>query len=129
MKAEELMIGDLVIHGFGGIGKITEIDSKTVVIKDDGFDIGDGMNEVSFAINELKPIPLTDEILVKSGFRKQNNSSGVIKLDTYWLGEEFGFRIHSFETDYYQFGLAKIKYVHQLQHALRLCGINKEIKL
>lgn len=35
MKAEELMIGDLVMHGFGGIGKITEIDSKTVVIKAD----------------------------------------------------------------------------------------------
>ena len=129
MDAKDLMIGDLVIHGFGGIGKITEIDSKTVVIKDDGFDIGDGMNEVSFALNELTPIPLTDEILVKSGFRKQNNSSGVIKLDTYWLGEEFGFRIHSLETDYYQFGLAKIRYVHELQHALRLCGIDKDIEI
>ena len=56
--------------------------------------------------NEIDPIPLTDEILVKNGFRKQNNSSGVISLDTYWLGEDIGFRIHSLETDYYQFGLA-----------------------
>lgn len=130
MKATELMIGDLVIHGFGGIGKITEIDSKTVVIKDDGFDIGDGMNEVSFALNELTPIPLTPEILEKNGFELQRDKSELGTLDTYWLGSELGaFRIHRLNNGDYQFGLAKISNVHELQHALRLCGINKEIEI
>lgn len=130
MDAKELMIGDLVIHGFGGIGKITEIDSKTVVIKDDGFDTGDGMNEVSFALNELTPIPLTPEILEKNGFRLQSDRSELGKLDTYWFGNELGaFRIHRLNNGDYQFGLVKIKNVHELQHALRLCGIEKEIKI
>lgn len=130
MKPEEIMIGDLVIHGFGGIGKITEIDSKTVVIKDDGFDTGDGMNEVSFALNELKPIPLTAEILAKNGFSLQCDNTELFKLDTYWLGCELGtFRIHNLNKDWWQFGLAKIRNVHELQHALRLCGIDREIEI
>ena len=130
MKPEELMIGDLVMHGFGGIGKITEIDSKTVVIKDDGFDTGDGMNEVSFALNEITPISLTDEIL------KKNFPS---TTDWYFIGtDKFCFRIdkHKDKWDLY-FGRdgkgtnlqIKISYVHELQHVMRLCGIDKEIEI
>jgi hypothetical protein len=78
----------------------------------------------------LSPITLTAGVLEKNGFRKENYIEVVGGLDTYYLGEEIGsFRIHRLQKGYYQFGLAKIKYVHQLQHALRLCGINKEIEL
>ena len=139
MKPKELMIGDWVNFLIDIEGGNTDYDPKVAqyqpmkIVSLSSWHNNDGEVEsaegVINDIDQVKPIPLTDEILVKSGFRKQNNSSGVIKLDTYWLGEEFGFRIHSFETDYYQFGLAKIRYVHELQHALRLCGINKEIKL
>lgn len=135
MKATELMVGDLVIHGFGGIGKITEIDSKTVVIKDDGFDTGDGMNEVSFALNELTPIPLTPEILEQNGFVKQ-------AYDGWLISEENGRGLIEYRTDCFD-GLlrinynkkpfsklmVKVKYIHELQHALRLCGIDKEITI
>lgn len=130
MKATDLMLGDLVIHGFGGAGRITEICQNSVVIKADSFDVGDGMNEVSFAINELKPIPLTDEILKMNGFSLQSDNTEIFKLDTYWLGCELGaFRIHNLNKDWWQFGLAKIRNVHELQHAMRLCGIEKEIKV
>lgn len=125
MDAKELMIGDWVLYKDEPI-MVWEIDEYYDRINTEP----DGYNAIRcIEVSEIKPIPLTPEILEKNGFRKQNNSSGVTKLDTYWLGEELGFRIHSFETGYYQFGLAKIRYVHELQHALRLCGIDKEIEI
>lgn len=115
------------------LGDIVQVNGEVFkVISISYFDIGISDNKKDFYhehIDNLEPIPLTPEILEKNEFRKQNNSSGVIRLDTYWLGEEIGFRLHSLGTDYYQFGLAKIRYVHELQHALRLCGIDKEIEI
>lgn len=83
---------------------------------------------------ELYPLPLTAEILDKNGF-SQDPLNGHI----------FIFHEKSGEVRYYEYGpkyygltidnqLAtiqdlKIKYVHELQHALRLCRIEKEIKL
>ena len=131
MIREELMIGDWVYdkHYNGDIEPIkiyniygTEVNCKT---ERNRFDVDEIVSGTY--MSDLQPIPLTPEILEKNGFRKQNNSSGVIRLDTYWLGEEIGFRLHSFGADYYQFGLAKIRYVHELQHALKLCGIDKPI--
>lgn len=136
MDAKDLMIGDLVIHGFGGIGKITEIDSKTVVIKDDGFDTGDGMNEVSFAINELTPIPITPEILEKNGFDMSDKE--VMQYHFEEDGEKYHFSLRQmYDKDgkphgysFYSFNvLTLLDYVHQLQHALKLCEINKEIEI
>ena len=125
MKANELMIDDWVLHN-NKPKRVDVIWGKAVSLNDPtqvwGSIYTDKFNE-----EEIEPIPLTPEILEKNGFRKQNNSSGVIRLDTYWLGEEIGFHLHSFGTDYYQFGLAKIRYVHELQHALKLCGIDKPI--
>lgn len=78
----------------------------------------------------LNPIHLTPEILEKNGFELQRDKSELGTLDTYWLGSELGaFRIHKLNNGDYQFGLAKIRNVHELQHALRLCAISKEIEL
>ena len=75
-------------------------------------------------LSECKPIPLTPEILEKNGFVKEsrenhgNNLQYCILTDGLWIdisGENF------FE--------GKLEYVHQLQHALRLCEIEKEIVL
>lgn len=78
----------------------------------------------------LNPIPLTPEILKKNGFELQRDKSELGTLDTYWFGSELGaFRIHRLNNGDYQFGLAKIRNVHELQHAMRLCGIEKEIEI
>lgn len=81
--------------------------------------------------DELEPIPLTPKILEKNGF-SQDPLNGHI----------FVFQEKSGEVIYYEcgpkYGLTidnqlatiqdlKINYVHQLQNALRLCGIEKEI--
>lgn len=49
---DKLSLGDKVKHPFGGIGVVTEKDSDTYTVKDNGFDQGDGMCEVSFCWNE-----------------------------------------------------------------------------
>jgi hypothetical protein len=49
---EKLKVGDKVLHAFGSIGIVTEKDECGYVVKDKGFDAGDGMDEVSFAWNE-----------------------------------------------------------------------------
>lgn len=49
---DRLKVGDKVIHAFGGIGIVTEKYEGGYVVKDKGFDAGDGLDEVSFAWNE-----------------------------------------------------------------------------
>ena len=120
MKATELMVGDWVLDG----KKPAQI---TGIMCDDLFET---TLSPSVGGECISPIPLTPEILEKNGFRKGSYIEVVGGLDTYYLGEEIGsFRIHRLQKGYYQFGLAKINFVHQLQHALRLCGINKEVEI
>ena len=140
MKAEELMIGDYIKHGFGGIGKVTELSKGIVTVYDKGLDDGEGNCEVNFAENEIQPIPLTPEILEKNGF--------VIKKKWAQIGNfgdsplimwhfEDNATLHDFkhELEIHQNDTGKVhitipcEYVHELQHALRLCSIDKEIVL
>lgn len=124
MKPEELQLGDIVTTTPSGMPiKVVAIHRKKVAYHA----CTDRFSWVRIGL--LQPIPLTPEILKKNGFNLSRDKSGIGILDTYWLGEGIGFRLHNFETDYYQFGLAKIRYVHQLQHALRLCGISKNIEI
>ena len=135
MKANELMIGDLVNLSPGKANipnyvMIHAIDYDNHVSKDNVFDIvflSTGLVQYNYSIRSLKPIPLTPEILEKNGFvacqfwheYKDGNitiqaciPSIRMKNDPCELVIEGG-----------------IHYVHQLQHALRLCGIEKEITI
>lgn len=90
-------------------------------------------------VDYLDPIPLTAEILEKNEF--EMGSSG-----NYWFSDEDeGLEITFFPkgknytngaydfVDIYKGCLSIIElpvgFVHELQHALRLCGIDKEIEL
>lgn len=93
------------------------------------------------AMHAVEPIPLTAEILEKNGFIK---SYGVSDTPPYDKDEE-GNMYYSFKGEhkfwgwwqpdntYYipanAMGDIVIKYLHQLQHALKLAGINKEITI
>lgn len=125
MDAKDLMIGDIVsVTPSSMLIRIAAIHRKKVAYHACN-------NSFSWVrVGLLQPIPLTPEILENNGFRKESYIEVVGGLDTYYLGEEIGsFRIHRLQKGYYQFGLAKINFVHQLQHALRLCGVRKEIEL
>ena len=88
--------------------------------------------------DDISPIPLTAEILEKNGFeeddyfrytfyfdnrRVRSSSIEVVPQDENW--SEIEMTIRSGRTDI----TSVVEYVHELQHALRFCGIDKEIKL
>ena len=134
IKAEELMIGDWVLDGT----KYAQVTSITC----DGI-IETTVNKKS-NIELLEPIPITHEILEKNGFRLKEESDLHKK---YIAGDELCIIVFYFykETIYgvstllkcergFAGGLDQIHkcnllYVHQLQHALKLCGITKNIEL
>lgn len=142
MKANELMIGDWVKHGFGYIGKVTELSNGIVTVYDKGLDDGEGNCEVNFAENEIQPISLTPEILEKNGFGYVENDvnayTGEI-LSHFYLGEEgycanMDIHIGTYNEGIFWFNspmaeLHRIRYVHELQHILWLAGVEKEIEL
>lgn len=136
MKINELMIGDLVIVKTPveeKATKVAEIYANGIIAEDGG----------SYLNDEISPIPLTPEILTKNGFRDISNhtlkgaetycltmgDSCEIKI-TYKLGDYLAYDYYD-DRWYRQFetSLCYRWCVHNLQHALRLCGIEKEITL
>jgi hypothetical protein len=128
----DLMIGDFVQVN-GEVFKVISISY---------FDIGISDSKEDFYhehIDNIKPIPLNIEILEKNGFVKYNEVSDTPPYDQ----DEEGNMYYSFKGEHKFWGWwqpnnvyyipinamldLEIKYVHQLQHAMRLCGINKEI--
>ena len=130
MEATELMIGDWVI-----CGNITQEQVQVVDIC--------ATRDIVFLkffseprlekISNIKPIPLTPEILEKNGFEKQGFPGWQIYTKEYlilWRNDYPNvLHIDSFSSDYGSFDRFNVDYVHQLQHALKLCGITKEIVL
>lgn len=126
MKANELMIGDWVtvrrpsnrrekVRVKSVIGNGT-IEAKTK----------DGL--VVFGELAVEPIPLTVEILEKNGFER---SKVFVEWkyeddDVYMIYKPFPYLKIQMEECNIAF---PCEYVHELQHALRLCGIEIEIKL
>lgn len=91
----------------------------------------------------VKPIPLTVEILERNGFYPDSETSSIRHsgCTVYTMYEDNGDSVVSIDFKDGRFGLTEvygcngvmtrkyIKYVHELQHALRLCGFKKEIEL
>ncbi len=137
MKANELMLGDWVygLYPNGSIYnrpfRISAVDTypsnKSPRIVTAG---GYGFQE-----ERLAPIPLTPEILEKNGWKHKyygiyrQTIGETITIDIFPEGcsveDERGSQCY-YRLRYH---LPALKYVHELQHALRLCGIEKEIKL
>lgn len=140
MKANELMIGDYIMTPLQKgtvIGKIEEIDTS--------FDAPDvchitcdvGGCRAGFMLDDnrgVKPIPITEELLLKSGFeRKQGNG-----YTSYEINPHDG---HIIRVDFYDSGievfiryicgnchLRSIKYFHELQNIVRVIT-NKELTI
>lgn len=133
MVAEDLMVGDWVCvrsndkedtHNF----KIKSIISEGVY----------GPSFVGFD-EDLEFIPLTPEILKKNGFKEDFETKGIYwrpdcrkfcivkELDTWY----FAFRVLGETVDKSSgyICISECNYVHKLQHALKLCGIDKKIVL
>jgi len=141
----------VIVHGIDADNRFTEkglVGSATCVAVDDE-------DRMSWGIwtEFLEPIPLTAEILEKNGFIKDSGEDERVCV-RYHLVVPTGFERKSFtiQVNLYKepicgvstlvkcwggvpphnggindIHLCSANYVHQLQHALRLCGIEKEI--
>lgn len=119
MKAAELQIGDWVLAK-SPIGlkleRVHVIYTKGIVTES-----GD-----PYLMDEIEPIPLTLEILDKNGFKNMGFFGKCEVGDWILLCDTRNVAIfHNEHTDID----IPIVYVHELQHALRMCRIDKEIVL
>ena len=143
MEANELMIGDWIEftskYGYG-TGRIAAIEPREGSVEPTTFSVikykKDGtLFYVGVSKTCVRPIPLTPEILDKNGLKHDTAEDAYafryIKDDISVLecyanaGSRYRCIIAYGETR-----LRKtICFVHELQHAIRLCGIEKEIEL
>lgn len=128
MKPEELMLGDWVFVG----NKPYKVASLSCM---ENPELESDKYIFHCLKDEIAPIPLTPEILEKNGWTKHT--------DYCWLiSENNGRRLIEYRTDYldgllrisyaeepFSKLMIKVKYVHELQHALRLCNIEKNIEI
>jgi len=148
MKANELMVGDWVCYNAPNkyYTKVEEIrcKDKGEIYYIRGYrDSEDPSSERlvfgDFNMDILHPIPLTPEILEKNGFVKASMVSDTPSYDKdeegnmhFSLNEKFwGWwqPNNTFLIPANGLGWIELKYVHELQHALRLGNIEKEIVL
>ena len=129
MKANELMIGNWIEpHQC----RIPTVYARVEGIYPNGITIDKA--ERVFSFDEIHPIPLTPEILEKNGFKKDEKLE-----EMYYWNWGIGNNCVSYDKEtgivriFHVFGhlvfVLPLSYVHELQHALRLCGIEKEIEL
>ena len=143
MKAKDLMIGDWVQCTDPKPFMITDIETEWGT----PYFCVTGTDCLAVDGGDLQPIPLTAEILKENGFEEMMNESevsaarfgrkpeptgvwqyGFGQFDSVaYVPEQSFLRIKFMEGC--QADIANIKYVHELQHALRLCGVEKEIIL
>ena len=148
MKANELMIGDWVT--FKDCQHENPMPIKIIAIgfqADEEDDClvqidGDKACDIIEINDEIVGIPLTAEILEKNGFEKRNryqweyrdgyckiviDIAPQIEID----GEILGTPPINVKIEGALFELNRTDdwYIHELQHALRLCGIEKEITI
>jgi hypothetical protein len=134
MKAEDLMIGDLVLYNetHQQILEISGIDDEVYLETDE-----------LVHQSEIQPIPLTPEVLEKNGFlaNKHVYPYPYYKYEVKEIKVKVGFAFPQgnrtsykepwvcVDTECVYIEHLPCMFVHQLQHVLRLCGIEKEIEL
>lgn len=139
MKAKQLMLGNYVLYN-GLAVRVRNIhdnvfldggDESVEVVYDDGV-------VVLVDPCSLEPIPLTPEILEKNGFDGVYSSNyKIFKEEGYstlyislWKGRLSIYKTPDIRQRHAATRLSMdCKYVHELQNALSLCGIEYEVKL
>ena len=143
MQAKDLMIGDWVnYHDDDKIvpKQVSEITNYKQL------QLHDKSNWIIVGEKYCEPIPLTAEILEKNGFvHRQSVTWGDIFTYTYAIIQKdkvlqyeqyFNLSPHPYDGSGFYWipemsavSALLVVYVHELQHLLRLCGIDKEINL
>ena len=120
MKCKELMVGDFCRSGHGLPMQITNVGDDYAYATFEGNE-GDPW-EFDDKDEQPQPIPLTTEILEKNGWER----NGIfmekrIDKNTHLRWADICGSVLC-QGNYY---MCDCKYVHTLQHALRLCGLDE----
>lgn len=130
-KIEQLSVGDWVAY------KGNPVNIWVLGVTPYGFAMEvlshDQTRKFTIRLEDAEPIPLTPEILEKNGFRK-NGEYNEWNIGE-WNERPFigisldrqSMRVKHLGSDI--FVENKVVCVHQLQHALRLAGVEKEIEI
>ena len=115
METKELMIGDLVCLK-DDIKCELPLKIDGIITNDISLD-GDGFLGGTEGL--IRPIPITPEILEKNGWW--------FNTEDMWYHDEVNFCIEKWNGKFqcYDINQIKLDSVHQLQHALRLCGLDE----
>jgi hypothetical protein len=152
MKANELMIGDWVFAvdcARPNAYRVTKVNAQP---ENGEYPIhidrpADGLPYTFLDFDQVAPIPLTGEILERNGFGKVLDEYGMERYRYFNNAGDCYIKISLYDrgardwiveiVNYDKFNDNKIDYknrsvflkVHELQHALKLCGIDKDIVL
>ena len=151
MKTQDLMIGDYIQDLAGDLCQVIVIDRQVAQVETlTGVHQGD----TTRYLHEAEGVPLTIEILEKNGFHLMHGFGYSERYPTYGWGDKDGDKYISVDVRFYDdepnggvqhlvkinrdsmkddgvdsIHSCDIDYVHELQHALKLCGIKKDIQL
>lgn len=138
MNCEDLTIGDYVKHN--GVIKIVDAVYLYSVSVHDPSEEWSISEAKTYPVDDIEPIELTKDILVKNGFERCDYNNKYFIIDDAidlitpkwrggteyyacaWYQDEFDDLVQHIE-------ICKCAYVHQLQHLLRLCGGEKELTI
>ena len=137
MKATELKIGDWVAFADVPV-KVKEVKQDGVCIDLSCFDNGKG-EQGNVEFEDLSPIPLTEDVLEKSGWRKSEYMSVRGRATLYRLGsatDKYRTVVCFYAQDIFlemwqehNIVRKEIKYVHQLQHLLWALGMDDDLRI
>lgn len=119
MRADELMIGDWVLDTFGNPIQVKELLEDGINGEWDDAEC-DGVEAV---YDDIKPIPIDEDILEKNGWVGAGENMFVkqpyriTKADKVW-GVAYGLAY-----------VAEIRYVHELQNIMRITGYQGGFKI
>lgn len=126
LTIKDLMIGDWVYNTHNRQNeRVQEIGSGLVMLD---------YNDL-YEYDEIEPVPITPEILEKNGFEKIEakyyryflEEKDYYESVSVYFDEEANVQVRVLDGSEFK---GRIKYIHELQQAMRLCGIKgKEIEL
>ncbi len=140
MNAEDLMIHDLIFSKGKEIHTVLGLDED----ENSRWWYYSKEHQSWCAVDEAIPIPLTEEILEKNKFMKWSwyKRGQINKVITYSIGDGFNLELkddgtfelvdnvrddgdYGYEANY----ICEIKYVHELQHIMKVLKIKKQIAI
>lgn len=131
MKTTELMVGDWVMGSLGDRGRVVAIDDE------DNYKTHHGSVRIKYSedfaangewVDKISHIPLTAEILEKNGFKPGSKEYNSFDPDYFIPGmphSSFGLELNEGYFCITDHTLMRLHYVHELQHALRLCELHE----